>query len=105
MRFFDWPLALKGRDWEGAAGCLREEMAIRRDITPDALIPETRRLIEAAEAEGCGARFAGAGAGGAVWAIGDRVRIQALRTRWAGMVSSIRGAKILSCGIDPRGVM
>jgi len=97
--------ALKARDWEGAAGCLREEMAIRRDITPDALIPETRRLIEAAEAEGCGARFAGAGSGGAVWAIGDRVRIQALRMRWAGMVSSIRGAKILSCGIDPGGVM
>ena len=74
--------ALKARDWEGAAGCLRQEMDIRRNITPDALVPETRTLIDVAEAEGCGARFTGAGGGGTVWAIGSRACMQALKTRW-----------------------
>ena len=45
---------------------LKEEMSIRREITPDALIPITGKLIDQAEKTGCGARFAGAGAGGSL---------------------------------------
>jgi len=95
---------LQARDWSGAAESLREEMDIRRDITPDALIPETRRLIEAAEAEGCGARFAGAGGGGAVWATGSLRRVQALRSVWERLLMQMKGGRILHCRVDPRGV-
>jgi len=59
--------ALKVKDWNGCARCLREEMAVRREITPDALIPITEQLIGTAETAGCGARFAGAGCGGAAY--------------------------------------
>lgn len=96
--------ALTARDWGKAAECLREEMAVRREITPDALIPETSALIEAAEAEGCGARFAGAGAGGAVWAVGPHDLIAVLGSRWAEVLKPMKGGRLLDCRIDSRGV-
>lgn len=96
--------SLKSRDWATAGECLREEMAVRREITPDALIPATRSLIDAAEGEGCGARFAGAGAGGAVWAIGPEDRIRDLRSRWEGLLETMKGGRILDCDVDLHGV-
>lgn len=96
--------AFQERDWKKAAGLLRDEMAIRRDITPDALIPITEKLIDQAESEKCGARFAGAGAGGSIWALGEIDRIRDLRKTWETTLAPIRGAKILDCAIDPLGV-
>ena len=95
--------ALVGRRWDRAASLLREETAVRRAITPDALIPVTHQLIQQAEEEGCGARFAGAGAGGSVWAIGQKKRIQELKNIWRSTLAPIRGAGILDCAVDPRG--
>jgi len=97
--------ALAARKWDQAAGLLREEMAVRRDITPDALIPVTHKLIRQAEEAGCGARFAGAGAGGSVWALGEKKKIQELKTLWRSALVPIRGAGILDCAVDPRGVL
>ena len=96
--------AMAGRKWDRAASLLREEMAVRRAITPDALIPVTNRLIQQAEEVGCGARFAGAGAGGSVWALGKKERIQELRSLWSSALAPIRGAGILDCTVDSRGV-
>jgi D-glycero-alpha-D-manno-heptose-7-phosphate kinase len=96
--------ALGDRKWDQAAGLIREEMAVRRDITPDALIPVTSELIRQAELAGCGARFAGAGAGGSVWALGEKKRIDELRTAWISTLAPIRGAGVLDCAVDPKGV-
>ena len=96
--------ALINRKWDRAAGLLREEMAVRRDITPDALIPLTDKLIRQAELAGCGARFAGAGAGGSVWAVGEKKRIKELETLWRSALAPIRGSGILDCAVDPKGV-
>jgi galactokinase/mevalonate kinase-like predicted kinase len=96
--------ALRAGDWNRAARLLREEMAVRREITPDALIPVTAKLIDRAEAEGCGARFTGAGGGGAVWAVGSLPRIERLRRIWGSSLRTIPGARVLECRIDPRGV-
>ncbi len=95
--------ALASRDWSRAVRLLREEMAIRREITPDCLIPITAKLIGQAEDLGCGARFAGAGSGGSVWALGDIDRIQALREVWARTLARVQGGKLLDCAVDPRG--
>ena len=95
--------ALADRKWDRAAALLREEMAVRRQITPDALIPVTDKLIRQAEEAGCGARFAGAGAGGSVWALGEKGRIQELKTGWNSTLASIRGAGILDCAVESRG--
>ena len=97
-------LAIKGKEWEEAARLLRKEMAIRRDITPDALIPLTEELLDRAESLGCGARFAGAGGGGTVWALGELNRIRDLRKIWEGILAPVRGGRILECEIDPVGM-
>jgi len=96
--------AIKEKDWGSAAGFLRKEMKIRRMITPDALIPLTSELIHCAEKAGCGARFAGAGAGGSLWAIGEPDRIRDVKTEWEKMLRNIKGAGILRCSVEPRGV-
>ena len=96
--------AVQEGSWNKAASLLREEMALRREITPDALIPETENLIEEAERSGCGARFAGAGRGGAVWALGEIDRIERLRKTWGRSLAEIKGARLLDCAVDPVGV-
>ncbi len=96
-------LAVKKQDWQGAAGLLQEEMSIRREITPEALIPVTSKLIDQAEALGCGARFAGAGAGGALWALGQLEDIRKLRKIWEDTLYPVKDAMILDCQIDPLG--
>ncbi len=97
-------LALEMGNWKECARWLQEEMAIRREITPEALIPQTSLLIEKAEELNCGARFAGAGAGGVVWAIGPKERIDELREVWRQTLKEIRGARLLSCKVDVKGV-
>jgi D-glycero-alpha-D-manno-heptose-7-phosphate kinase len=96
--------AIRSEDWPHAAGLVREEMAVRREITPEALIPITQRLVDQAEMHGCGARFAGAGAGGSLWAIGATDKISRLRADWEKTLAPVRGAGVLDCEIDPRGV-
>lgn len=96
--------AIKAKDWEQAARLLKKEMAIRREVTPDALIPITEELVGRAEKMGCGARFTGAGGGGTVWALGEMDRIKDLKKIWEEILSPIRKGRILECEIDPIGM-
>jgi D-glycero-alpha-D-manno-heptose-7-phosphate kinase len=96
--------ALQEHRWSAAAGLLREELALRKTITPEALIPEVDGLICQAEAAGCGARFAGAGAGGSLWAIGESGNVDELRRTWSKTLAPVDGAEILDCIVDPVGV-
>ena len=96
--------AIKEEAWYQAAELLREEMALRRKITPDALIPITERLIDQAEKAGCGARFTGAGGGGSLWALGEVDKIMDLRRMWNKTLIPVRGGRVLECAIDPYGV-
>jgi len=57
-----------------------------------------------AEETGCGARFAGAGACGSVWALGEKKRIQELKSIWKSTLAPIQGAGVLDCWVDARGV-
>lgn len=100
----DFARAIEGRDWAEAARHLRREMGVRRGITPEALIPETEALIDEAEACACGARFAGAGAGGSLWAIGPEEAIDRLRIAWRVRLAGIPGGQLLDCVADGRGV-
>lgn len=90
--------------WEEAAGSIREEAAIRSQITPEAFTPIISRLIKESEAVGCGARFSGAGGGGSVWAIGEIDAIHRLRSIWEDVLKSTKHGRILDCAIDPHGV-
>ena len=96
--------ALKAMNWEEAARLLRQEMALRREITPEALIPLTNTLVEQAEKWDCGARFAGAGAGGTVWAIGEKENIEKVKRAWEETLDPVKGAEVLDCAVDSAGV-
>ncbi|MCP4668751.1 MAG: galactokinase [Deltaproteobacteria bacterium] len=96
--------AIHEQDWAGTADLLREEMTLRKNLTPEALTPVTVELVRQAEQAGCGARFAGAGAGGSIWALGKEENIQRLRKMWEGTLAPVRGAKVLHCQVDPLGV-
>ncbi len=96
--------SVKKMDWPESVKLVREEMKIRKKITPDALIPETDKIIKDAVRAGCGARFAGAGAGGSVWALGESEDILRLKKIWKKNLSLVKGAYILDCAVDPRGV-
>jgi len=96
--------ALEKEAWDEVAGLLKEEMAIRRKMTPDALIPITEKLIDQAEKMGCGARFTGAGGGGSLWALGEEDMIMDLRGMWDKTLAPVRGGRVLECAIDPNGV-
>ena len=96
--------SIKENDWNQAAGQLQEEMALRKKLTPEALIPITEKLVEQARNAGCGARFAGAGAGGSLWALGEIENIQLLRTIWTKTMTQVKGARVLDCEVDPLGV-
>lgn len=96
--------AIKELDWGRAAGFLQDEMALRRELTPEALIPIIEKMVSQAEHAGCGSRFAGAGAGGSLWAIGETGDIQRLKRVWEKTLSPVKEGRILDCEVDPHGV-
>jgi len=96
--------AIREQNWEGAAHLVKQELSLRRKITPEALIPITEKMVEQAEHSGCGARFSGAGAGGSLWALGEIEDIRRLRGIWEETLAPIRGARILDCMVDSAGV-
>lgn len=95
---------LRANEWTGAARILKEETALRRKLTPEALIPTAETLIRQAEQAGCGARFTGAGAGGAVWGIGEQGNIERVRESWRSTLAFLKGASVLNCRVDRVGV-
>ncbi len=97
--------ALKEQNWNLAVDLLKNEMAIRREITPEALITLTETLVDQAEEGGCAARFTGAGGGGSVWALGEPNRLMKLRDAWNMTLAAVPGGRILECSIDATGVM
>lgn len=96
--------ALAVGDFGAAAAAVNRETAIRRKMTPDVLDEVGRRLIDAAVRLGCGARFAGAGGGGCVWALGHPDDIDRLRGLWKAILSERRDACLLPTQIDADGL-
>lgn len=96
--------AIRDMDWKVAVELLRKEMEYRRQITPEAIIPITAFLLDQAKDAGCGARFAGAGAGGSFWALGEKDDIDRLRKTWADTLEPIKGGCVLETRVDPDGV-
>jgi D-glycero-alpha-D-manno-heptose-7-phosphate kinase len=84
---------------------MNRETEIRLAMTPEVLDPFGRRLAAAAVDLGCGARFAGAGGGGCIWAIGERAGVEALRRRWDELLAERDGARLLKVGVDSDGLL
>ena len=84
---------------------MNKETAIRRQMTPEVLDTVGKKLVRAALAGNCGARFTGAGGGGCIWALGAAENIKNLRNKWKRVLSSIPSARLLPVGIDAQGVL
>ncbi len=96
--------ALSVKDWASAVCAMNKEVETRRKMTPEVFNEVGMGLLEVALSHDCGARFAGAGGGGCVWALGDTDDIERVRSGWADMLSSSKEARLLDAGIDPKGL-
>lgn len=96
--------ALGTFSFKKAADLMNRETALRCEMTPDVLDDTGIKLWEAAKAEGCGARFTGAGGGGCLWAIGEQADIEKLRVQWQKTLDPIDGAMVLDTAIDSKGI-
>jgi D-glycero-alpha-D-manno-heptose-7-phosphate kinase len=96
--------AIGRNDMHAAAAAMNTETELRRRMTPAVIEPMGARLIEAAKAHGCGARFTGAGGGGCLWAIGPADATRALRSEWDTCLASRPTAGLIDCRVDWQGV-
>lgn len=90
-------------DWSLASAIMNEETEIRLAMTPDVLDETGKKLYESAKKAGCGSRFAGAGGGGCVWAIGSSDNISKLKSEWTNVLASSDGGSMLETEIDTEG--
>jgi len=97
--------AIRRKCWEEAVEAMNRETSIRRHMIPEVLDPTMVLLVEAAVDRGCGARFAGAGGGGCVWAFGEPAPLQAVRGAWENILQTEPGAHMLDARIDRKGVV
>ena len=97
--------ALAVGDYRSAAAAVNDEVALRESLTPDVFDAMGQRLKAAALPLDCGVRFAGAGGGGCVWAIGQPDAIAKLRPKWEGLLLEEKEARLLPFGIDADGVL
>lgn len=95
---------LQRQDWSSAVRVMQEEVAIRKSINPEVLTPELENFIKVANQNHCGARFAGAGRGGCVWAIGEEHQIRTLSESWYQLANKTRGAYLLKANVEAVGL-
>ncbi len=96
--------ALRKNDFKRAVSAMNQEMEIRSRLTPEVLDEIAAGLVASAVKNGCGARFAGAGGGGCVWALGEPEKIADLKSAWGTILSRRPDAGILDAGVDFEGV-
>ncbi len=100
----DFIHAFSEKDVSGAVGAMNRDTAIRRLMTPGVLDKTGGELVQEALDAGAGARFAGAGGGGCIWALGEPDRIAHLRPIWDGVLAGRKGGMLLDASVDMQGV-
>ena len=96
--------ALRNLNWLAASVAMKRETAIMVSLTPEVLSPIARKLVVAASALDCGARFTGAGQGGCVWALGEQSSIDQLRYEWDSILRSTKLGRLLVSRIAEEGL-
>lgn len=93
------------KDFTKLADIVRQEVDLRKDMTPDVLDDSGLKLVSLADSRGCGGRFTGAGGGGCVWAVGSKEKIGELRKDWEKALENIEDGRILDVLPDPSGIL
>ncbi|MBF0209365.1 MAG: galactokinase [Desulfamplus sp.] len=100
----DFSKAVKCQNFTLAASLMNQESQIRLEMTPDVFDKTGLKLFESAKKNGCGARFTGAGGGGCIWAIGEKVLINSLRYSWQEILDKVQDASLLDTLVDFKGI-
>jgi D-glycero-alpha-D-manno-heptose-7-phosphate kinase len=90
---------------EDACLAMNEEVAVRMEMTPEVLDEIGKALVASAVENHCGARFAGAGGGGCIWALGAVEDIDRLKGPWESILSKRKDAGLLDPEIDSKGLL
>jgi D-glycero-alpha-D-manno-heptose-7-phosphate kinase len=96
--------AVERGDWHAATAAMQTETAIRREMTPDVFDSLGAALVAAAEGQGCGGRFTGAGGGGCIWALGTQDAIARLRPKWQALLETHADATLLDARPTSQGL-
>jgi D-glycero-alpha-D-manno-heptose-7-phosphate kinase len=97
--------ALRQKDFPRVVETMNKETDLRRRMTPDVLDDLGIRLVDSARSAHCGAKFAGAGGGGCIWALGTSSDIDRLRDIWSDEISVRREARLLHVNVDSDGLL
>ena len=101
----DFCEAIKLRNFGLAADLMNRETQLRLGMTPDVLDNTGKKLFEKAKLSNCGARFAGAGGGGCLWAIGKKKDIEMLKPVWQDTLTPVAHAQILDTKVENKGIV
>ncbi len=101
----DFAAAMADGQYRQAGVLMNKEMKLRQGLTPEVLDTTGKKLFDSALQFDCGARFAGAGGGGCLWAVGQKEDINALAKDWQRILDDIPGAGILDTKVDPEGIV
>lgn len=96
--------ALSVKDWTSAVQAMNKEVDIRRRMTPEVFDEVGEALLKRARDKECAARFAGAGGGGCVWALGAADAITTLKSDWQDVLSQRDAANLIDAKVDPKGL-
>ena len=98
--------ALEQGDYDEALQLMNQETDLRLGLTPGVLDDMGQLLVSAARDHHCGARFAGAGGGGCVWALGATAnQIESLRLIWQMILDRDDNAMLLDTRVDHEGIL
>ncbi|MFQ5484239.1 MAG: galactokinase [Desulfobacterales bacterium] len=97
--------SLSDGNYEAASMSMNRETELRQKMTPEVLDNMGKKLVDAALKHQCGARFTGAGGGGCIWALGEKMAIDGLRSDWEKILESRKDARLLRIKIDSQGVI
>lgn len=97
-------LALRRSNWAQASRHLNEECQLREELSPGCLSPRARKLILEARQLGVGARYAGHGSGGTVWALGDSQAVAATKRCWLRICGQWKGAWVKQPEVAGKGL-
>jgi len=97
--------ALMARNIDNACEQMNRETSIRRKMTPEVLDDMGEALVKSGKEKNCGVRFAGAGGGGCIWALGHIEDIEKLRSTWNNILTTRKDALLLNVGIDSEGLL
>jgi D-glycero-alpha-D-manno-heptose-7-phosphate kinase len=96
--------AVQCGDYLNAADALSMELALRSQLIPEILPDDDKILVKTAVETGCGAKIAGHGEGGCIWAIGPKESINETKQRWESIFKERGSGYFLPVSIATKGM-